>query len=68
MAAWRAGIWWWRVFLSFGNVIGAFVAAATPTFLTVGLAAVDSRLRGWCLALGLAVSDVSYSKALALGG
>lgn len=53
MKAWRAESWWWMNFLSFGKVMGAFVAAATPPFPIVGLAAVDSRLGGWCPALGV---------------
>jgi hypothetical protein len=53
MMAWRAESWWWRIFSSFGNAIGAFVAAATPTFPIVDPAIVDFRPGGWCPALGL---------------
>jgi len=63
--------WWWRIFLCFGDA-----AAADPTSLIVGLAMctpavlVDGVLRLVCFdsRMFTAVSDVSYSKALALGG
>jgi len=62
--------WWWRIFLCFGD------AAADPTSLIVGLAMwtpavlVDGVLRLVCSdsRMFTAVSDVSYSKALVLGG
>lgn len=73
--AWHEESWWWKVFLLFRERNRRHRRRATPTSPIVGLAIVDSRLGGWCPALGLfsqivmASADVSYStKASALGG